>query len=133
MSLRQAVCRRELQNYSNAKNKEAHMDPMVSTAVVSSVVSALTLLSTEVAKGTASAAGKDLWSKVKAVLGLDAHQPDSNVPTAAEALLREKPELARKVLTMLQASDNASVTQLVGHIDAEKVIVAHTITGDIQM
>ena len=105
------------------------MDPVI----VSAITAALTALAAEVAKGAASAAGKDAWAKIKQLLGARPQAALDQAQAAVAEQLESEPEVAIKLLELLKASQSDNVSQLVGSIDAQKVIVAGTITGDIKM
>ena len=105
------------------------MDP----TVIAAITAALTALAAEVAKGVASQAGKDAWSKIKELLGSKPQAALDQAQATVSERLEADPEIVRELLDLLKASQSANVSELVGSIDAEKVIVAGTITGDIQM
>jgi len=105
------------------------MDP----SVVAAISGALMALATEVGVGAARQAGQDAWKRVKAVLGPKPGVALYEVQALLADRLTSNPEIARQLLELLKSSDSTSVGQLVGTIDADKVIVADTITGDINM
>ena len=105
------------------------MDP----TVIAAITAALTALATEVAKGAAGQAGKDAWGKIKQLLGAKPQAALDQAQAAVAERLESDPEIVRELLDLLKASQSAHVGELVGSIDAEKVIVAGTISGDIQM
>ncbi len=105
------------------------MDPIV----LSTVTAALTVLGSEVGKATASEAGKTAW---QGVLRLFAWTRTPDLPELAASIahkLQEDPTLARQVLAHLGEAEVGPAAALVHHIDADKVVVAQTITGNIQM
>lgn len=105
------------------------MDPIT----ISLIVSAVTALGTEVGKGFADEAGKQLWKKIQSALGLAPSLSEGDLVTTVEKLLKEKPKLGKTVYDLLQTSQSSEVVQLVGKIDAEKVIVVKNNYGPIQM
>jgi hypothetical protein len=100
----------------------AAMDPVALAAVTSAV----TVLGTKVAEGAASEAGKSLWGRVKELLGWKGEPPSAEIATRAAEHLQNHPEDAPTIIQLLQ-QDKGSVGMLVGHIDAEKVVVARKI------
>ena len=104
------------------------MDP----TIIAAITAALTALAAEVAKGVASEAGKDTWGKIKQLLGSKPQAALDQAQAAVSDRLEADPEIVRELLDLLKASQSANVGELVGSIDADKVIVAG-ITGDIQM
>ncbi len=109
------------------------MDPIT----LATVTSAVTVLATECVKGVAGSAGKDLWTRIKGLLGWTS---DPKLPELAPAIaerLQQNEELARQIVVLLKDSQIAgtSATPLVGNIDAEKVVVAShlEIAGDFIM
>jgi hypothetical protein len=112
-------------------NTEENMD----TETIALISSAVTTLATEVGKGVMQEAGADAWKKIKKVLGLKDDLPIEKVSLAVESKLAENPQLGSKVYRLLQSSNNSNVKQLVGKIDADKVIVANylNVDGDINM
>ena len=109
------------------------MDPIV----LATITSALTLLSTEAAKGAASEAGKQLWGRIRSMLGWakDPSPPDLSAEIARK--LATAPELASKIVELLQGNAHSvpQASSLVQHIDAQKVIVASEfkVSGDFNM
>lgn len=105
------------------------MDP----TLISAITAALVALATEVSKGVASEAGKDAWSKIKELIGRKPQIAVDKAQAVVAESLESNPEVMRKLLELLKGSQSGNVGQLVGSIDAEKVIVAANISGDIQM
>jgi hypothetical protein len=109
------------------------MDPIA----LATITSALTLLSTEVAKGAAGEAGKQLWARIQSMLGWakDPSPPELSVEIARK--LATTPELASKIVELLQGHAHSvpQASSLVGHIDAQKVVVASefNVSGDFIM
>jgi hypothetical protein len=110
------------------------MDPVT----LATVTAALTLLGTECAKGLASQAGKDLWSRAKGLLGW-AKEPDTQeLPKAIATKLSSDQALMGQLITLLReakASDSSTqmVGSLVGTLAAEKAVVAQKVEGGIKM
>jgi len=80
----------------------------------------------------ASEAGKDAWSKIKRLLGAKSQGALEHAQSVVAEKLESDTEVVRELLDLLKASQSANVGQLVGSINAEKVIVAGK-TGDIHM
>ena len=109
------------------------MDPIA----LATITSALTLIATEVAKGTASEAGKALWTQIKSMLGLAQEPSSANLAPEIAGRLAVDSKLAKKIVELLQAHPDSDrrASALVEKIDAEKVIVARefNISGDFRM
>jgi hypothetical protein len=101
------------------------MDPIA----LATITSALTVVATEVAKGAAGEAGKSLWNEVKSMFGWVQEPNKSDLAPDIAAKLVVDPELAKKVVQLLQAhpQDAGTAAALVGRIQAEKVVVAQRI------
>lgn len=104
------------------------MDPVL----LSTISSALVVLATKVGDGTAGAVGESLWNRVKALFGWTETPTQDAIAPRINDHLRANPEQAKQVVQLLQ-QQGSPVGQLVGSIDADKVIVAQTITGTINM
>ncbi len=108
------------------------MDPVT----LATITSAITIVGTECAKGVASSAGKDLWSRIRSLLHFQKEPEVAELPTSiATALLRDE-EAAKKIVQLLQCSSKDEfAASLVSRIDAEKVIVVQNmkIDGDFNM
>ena len=100
------------------------MDPVT----LATVTAALTLLGTECAKGVASQAGKDIWSKAKSILGW-AKDPDAQeLPKAIATKLNTDQVLVGQIVALLQEAKAADssvqmVGTLVGTLTTEKAVV----------
>lgn len=102
-------------------------------ALVATITTALTVLAAEVSKGAASEAGKDAWKNIKSLFKSNHLEPlDENLSLLSEKL-ECNPQVIPELLVLLKASQSDNVGNLVGSIDAEKVIVASNISGDIHM
>ena len=101
--------------------------------LIATITTALTALSMEVSKGIASEAGKEAWNKIKHLLGSKPQRALDKAHTVVAESLEANPEILCELLELLKASQSANVGPLVGSIDAEEVIVAGGISGDIQM
>jgi hypothetical protein len=99
------------------------MDP----TIVAAIVGALVALSAEVAKGAASEAGKDAWGKIKDILGPKSSDTLEKVQSDIGKQLEINPEASKRILELLKASQSKNAGQLVGSINAEKVVVANDI------
>ena len=99
------------------------MDP----TVVAAIAGALTALSAEVAKGVAAEAGKDAWGKIKNILGSKSSDALEEAQSEIVKQIEANPEIAQKLLTMLKSSQSKNAGQLVGSLNAEKVVVANDI------
>jgi hypothetical protein len=100
---------------------------------IATITAALTVLGTEVSKGAASEAGKEAWRKIRQLIGPKSQEAIEHTQAIVTERLESDPNILRELLTLLTSSQSSSVNQLVGSIDAEKVIVAGSITGDIHM
>ena len=100
------------------------------SVTLATITASLTLLGTEVAKGAASKAGKDLWQRIKSLIGFATDPPqDALAKSLAEKLTQLPDERLKEILEQLKKSETASGS-LVGHLNAENVVVAERI--DIQ-
>lgn len=110
------------------------MDPVT----IATITSAVTVVAAEVAKGIASAASKDIWSKIKGVLGWSENPNLSDMPIHLAKRLLSDAEIGRKLLEILQtipadvAPDIQVPKSLVDKLEIKggKVVVAgyvHTI------
>jgi hypothetical protein len=111
---------------------------MVDPITLATVTSALTLLSTECAKGMASQAGKDIWARAKGLLGLVGEPATEELPKAIATKLHSNEALLAQIITVLKetkATDSSvkMIGSLVGTLSANKVIVAQKIDGGITM
>ncbi len=110
------------------------MDPIA----LATATSALTVLASECAKGTASEVGKDIWSKAKTLLGWTNEPAPGELPKAIATELHGNDELLSAMVRLLaQAPAYDAATQiacsLVGSLRSEKVVVAQKIEGGIKM
>ncbi|MBT9333000.1 hypothetical protein [Paracidobacterium acidisoli] len=110
------------------------MDPIT----LATATSALTVLGTECAKGLASEAGKDVWSKAKSLLGWTKEPEPDQLPQVIATKLHGDEELLSQALKLLAdapARDQSTqiASSLVGNLKSEKTIVAQKIDGDITM
>lgn len=101
-------------------------------ATIASISSAVTHLALKVTEGIASEVGKDSWRRIKALLGLTEEPKIEEVPVLTARALEANPAMATKLTELLQQSGNMTVIQLVGSIQAEKVVVAQQI-GSLTM
>lgn len=99
------------------------MDPIT----LATLTSGAAVLAAECAKGAASEAGKDAWTRIKTLFGWT-KEPDMAefAPDIAQRLQADA-ELARKLTELLQQSQTGAASTLVGSINAEKVVVAEKI------
>lgn len=110
------------------------MDPIM----LATLTSAVTHLATKAAEGFADEAGKSLWSRVKNALGWSADPPKQDLPVKLAEHFDRDAAAAKRVLALLkdQGGGDAGVRQLVGRIDAEKVVLTGgdtNIHGDFNM
>ena len=110
---------------------------MIDPIVLATVTSSLAVLGSEVAKGVASGAGKDLWAKAKSLLGWESEPPPKDFAISVATQLQNDEALGAKLITLLQEADSANVpaAALVGRIDAKKVVVIGRmeVSGDFRM
>lgn len=105
------------------------MDPIT----LATITAGATVLATEVGKGLAGEAGKSAWEAIRKKLGWgEDPEPRDLAPQIARRLL-EQPETAKEVLELLQQPRVGAAQQLVGALNAEKVVVANVIHGGVQM
>jgi hypothetical protein len=110
---------------------------MEKTVVLAALTSALTLVATEAIKGVASNASKDLWTKIKSTFGWSADPPLDQVPLEIASRLDIDPQLAAKLLELLQSSlpSNETAAMVVSHITANRMIIATNVNvgGELRM
>ncbi len=94
---------------------------------LATLTSGATVLALEVAKGAASEAGKNAWERIKSLFNWSAEPAESNLSTDIARALEANESLARQVVEILQAQPTGTASNLVGRIDAEKVVVAEKI------
>lgn len=110
---------------------------MLTLADLAALTTALTLIATETIKGVANAAGRDLWPKIKSILGWTKDPPVEQLQRTIEERLQADTALALKLLDLLQKSlpldDTASV--FVKDIKANKSVIGSNIRigGDLRM
>ena len=109
------------------------MEP-ISLAVLTAAV---TTLATKAAEGFGDEAGKALWGRVKSALGWSAEPAKQDLPVKLAEQFDGDTALAQRVLVLLneKQGEDAGVRQLVGRIDATKVVVVQTmhVGGDFKM
>jgi len=110
------------------------MDPIT----LATITAGVSVLASECIKGMAGKAAEELWDKIKSLLGWKS-QPklDDIAPALAKQLSTDK-ELASRIVDLLQkdkSQASSSARALVGHVDAEKVVVSGEIhiAGDFNM
>jgi hypothetical protein len=113
------------------KGRGSVMDPIT----LATVTSAVTLLASECGKGLASEGGKDLWKKIKSKLGWDSDpSPEDIAPKIAGRLERDD-ALLTQIVGLLKAQPAGTASQIVGSIQAERVVAAQqvNVAGDFHM
>jgi hypothetical protein len=105
------------------------MDPIT----LATLTAAVSHLAAKVIEGVADDAGADLWGRIKARFRWESDPPLSDLAPSVAAELAKSEELARDVIQLLQ--ERQETANLVGNIDAEKVVVAQTlnVSGDFHM
>jgi hypothetical protein len=93
---------------------------------LATITSAITLLGTKVAEEAVSDVSKTVWARVKGLFGWTAEPPHAELALRTAQHLQEHPEQMPQVLQLLR-EDPGAAGMLVGHITAEKVIVAQRI------
>lgn len=94
---------------------------------LATVTAAATTLGIECLKGAGSSAGKDLWTKVRALLGWSKDpSPEQLAHEIAQRLVQE-PGLIAKVAEILQSQPSETAGQMIGVLNARKVVVAQQI------
>jgi len=107
------------------------VDPVTLAVATSAVVA----LASKVVDGAASEAGKALWTKVQGMLGFQQPpSPETLAQQVAERLKDDK-SLASNVLKELQTHPDMLAGQLVGNVDAEKVVIIgqQNVAGDVNI
>ena len=99
------------------------MDPITLAALTSGVVT----LASECAKGLASQAGEDAWSKIKSLFAWKKEPADHELAPKVAEVLNNNAQLAQQVLQLLQRQPTGTASTLVQSIYAEKVVVATNI------
>lgn len=99
------------------------MEPLI----LATLTSAVTVLASEVGKGIASAAGQDAWNKIKSLFKWPAEPAEPDLSAEIAKSLAANEALARQVVEILQAQSTGTASNLVGTINAEKVVVADKI------
>jgi hypothetical protein len=108
------------------------MDPVT----LATITSGVTVLASEVVKGAAGEAGKELWRKIKSLFKWKDEPPLADLAKNIAEELQKDPRVASQIVELLRTDaklENAGV--LVSNINAEKVLVAGTIhvEGDFHM
>lgn len=106
---------------------------MIEPISLATITAALTVLGTEIAKGTASEVGKDLWLKTKGLFGWAGELSTNELPEKIANRLLNDDELFAKVVALLQSvkKDDATaqtIGPLVQNLNATKAIVANYIS-----
>lgn len=102
------------------------IDPVTLPALAAGV----SLLGDEYLKGIAGEAGKSAWAAIKLLFGWKSDPESAEIPARVSDGLTASPEIAEKLLDLLEASQVQSVKQLVGEIKAKghaKVVVTQNI------
>ena len=106
------------------------MDPVA----LATITSAVSVLATEVAKGSAGEVGKDVWERIKSALGWKKDPAPEVVAVEAAQRLESDERAARTVVELLQqhAQIGASAA-IVGNVQAERLIVIQHqhVAGDL--
>jgi hypothetical protein len=108
------------------------MDPVA----LATVTSAVTMLASEAGKGLAGDAGKDLWGRVRSVLGWKEDPPMQDVAPKVAARLQGDEQAAREIVQLLQGhSSSSGAAAIVGNVSAEKmtVIGQQHVAGDFTL
>jgi stage V sporulation protein SpoVS len=110
----------------------------VDPITLATATSALTLLGTECAKGAASEAGKDMWSKAKSLLKWSKEPEPKELPKAIATALHDDEELLLQVVKLLVTAPGPDLSKqvagtLVGNLRSGKTVVAQKIEGGIKM
>ena len=111
---------------------------MVDPISLATVTAALTVLGTECAKGLASQAGKDLWSRAKQLFDWTKDPDTPELPKAIATKLHSDEALLDQIITLLQDTKRADpsiqmIGSLVGSLTAKNVVVAQSVQGGIKM
>ncbi len=98
------------------------LDPIT----LATITSAVTLFGTKVLEGLGGEAAKTAWDRVTKVFGWQETPNAADLARATAEHLQANPQHAASVVQLLQ-QQGGNVGMLVGHIEAERVLVAHTI------
>jgi hypothetical protein len=109
------------------------MDPIT----LATITSAVSVLATEVVKGSAGEVGKEVWARVKSALGWREDPAlDRIAPEVAQRFATDE-SMARTVVELLQQHANQVGTSgaIVGNVHAERLVVIQNqhISGDFNL
>lgn len=98
---------------------------MIDPALLVLVSGAVKKLVESIAAGTGEEAAKTLWKRIQGLLGSsEATISHESVDAVVRDTATQDPESFKQVLLALQEHQEKPWGQLVGHIEAEKVVVA---------
>ena len=95
------------------------MDAVTLAVATSGVVA----LASKVFDGAASEAGKSLWKRLQELLGFQKVPPPDILAQAVAEKLKDDTTLTSSVLKELQSEPQLFSGQLVGRVNAEKVVI----------
>jgi hypothetical protein len=96
------------------------MDPVT----LETVTTALSFVGHEVAKGSASEAGKALWKKVRDLLGWKSDPPEAAIPQAVAQGIVDQPDLLEKLLSLVEKQADSGALAIVQNLRAKNAFVA---------
>ena len=104
------------------------MDPIT----LATITAGATVLATEAGKGLAGEAGKATWKAIQKKLGWSEEPEVGALAPQIAQELQARPEMAKEVVELLQQPQVGSAQQLVGTVNAKKVLVANVIHGGVK-
>jgi hypothetical protein len=102
------------------------MDPVTLAAITSGVA----VLASEVTKGTASEAGKRVWTAIESLFGWKDAAKDPQVPAKLAEVVPSRPDLAAQVVILLQSLEEGSAARTLVHTLNAKNVGALEVKGD---
>jgi hypothetical protein len=101
-------------------------------AAVASITAAVSLLGKTYLGGLATEAGKGTWMGIRSLLGWTSDPSPAEIQQKVANTLITEPEIAERLLALLQSEDAGPATVLVGNIKADggKVVVANTLIAE---
>jgi hypothetical protein len=107
----------------------------IDPATLSALAAGASILGSEYLKGIAGEAGKSAWGGIKLLFGWESDPAPIEISAIVSDRLTASPEIAGRLLELLEASQVTSVSKLAGEIKAKghaRVVVAQNI-NNLQM
>ncbi len=99
---------------------------------LATVTAALTVMASEFGKGTLSAAGGDVWTKVKSLFGWKEQPPPAELAPAMAGRLQKDAQLAKDVVQLLQHQAVGSASAFAGSLEIHANRVTVTNIGKLE-